>query len=66
MIQELRQLKIANDSKFQNIPDTSKEREILYITGPSSSGKFTYTRKCLEEHKEKFNNTHLLVRQAAL
>jgi ABC-type glutathione transport system ATPase component len=45
LIKEFRQLKIANDSKFQHIPDTTKEREILYITGPSGSGKSTYTRK---------------------
>ena len=49
LIQEFRQLKIANDSKFQHIPDTTKEREILYITGPSGSGKSTYTRKYLEQ-----------------
>ncbi len=32
LIQEFRQLKIASDSKFQHIPNTTKEREILYIT----------------------------------
>ena len=52
LIQEFRQLKIANDSKFQHIPDTTKEREILYITGPSGSGKSTYTRKYLEQYNE--------------
>ena len=56
LIQEFRQLKIANDSKFQHIPDTTKEREILYITGPSGSGKSTYTRKYLEQHKKKYKN----------
>ena len=56
LIQEFRQLKIANDSKFQHIPDTTKEREILYITGPSGSGKSTYTRKYLEQHKKKCRN----------
>ena len=30
LIKEFRQLKIANDSKFQHIPDTTKEREILH------------------------------------
>ena len=35
LIKEFRQLSIANDSKFQHIPDTTKEREILCITGPS-------------------------------
>ena len=56
LIKEFRQLKIANDSKFQHIPDTTKEREILYITGPSGSGKSTYTRKYLEQCKKKFKN----------
>jgi len=56
LIKEFRQLKIANDSKFQHVPDTTKEREILYITGPSGSGKSTYTRKYLEQYKKKFKN----------
>ena len=53
IIKEFRQLKIANDAKFQQIPDSTKEREILYITGPSGSGKSTYTRKFLEQYKKK-------------
>ena len=56
LIKEFRQLKIANDSKFQHIPDTTKERSIFYITGPSGSGKSTYTRKYLEQYKKKFKN----------
>ena len=56
LINEFRQLKIANDSKFQHVPDTTKEREILYITGPSGSGKSTYTRKYLEQYKKKYKN----------
>ena len=54
LIKEFRQLKIANDSKLQQVPDTTKEKEILYITGPSGSGKSTYTRKYLEQHKKKY------------
>ena len=56
LIQEFRQLNIANDSKFQQVPDTTKEREILYITGPSGSGTSTYARKYLEQHKKKYKN----------
>ena len=59
LIQEFRQLKIANDSKFQHIPDTTKEREILYITGPSGSGKSTYTRKYLEQYKKKYKSREI-------
>ena len=59
IIKEFRQLKIANDSKFQHIPDTTKEREILYTTGPSGSGKSTYTRKYLEQYVKKFKSRPL-------
>ena len=30
LIKEFRQLKMANDSKFQHMPDTTKERDILH------------------------------------
>ena len=30
LIKEFRQLKIANDSKFQHIPETTKERDTLH------------------------------------
>jgi len=46
-------LKIANDGKFQMVPDLTKEREILYITGPSGSGKSTFTRRYIEELRKK-------------
>ena len=54
VLKEFKQLKIANDSKFQQIPDDTKAREILYITGPSGSGKSTYTRKYLEQYKKTY------------
>ena len=54
LFRDFRQLKIANDSKFQRLPDTAKERSILYIAGPSGSGKSTYTRKYLEQYRKKY------------
>ena len=45
LTKEFKQLKIPNDAKLQQVPDTTKEREIIYMTGPSGSGKSTYTRK---------------------
>ena len=56
LIKEFRQLKIANDAKFQQVPNPKTEREILYITGRSGSGKSTYTRKYLEEYRKKFKD----------
>jgi len=53
LIKEFKQLTIPNDAKLQQIPDTTKEREIIYMTGPSGSGKSTYTRKYLEQWKKK-------------
>jgi len=49
-------LKISNDSKFQQLPNNKTEREILYITGCSGSGKSTYTRMYLEQYKKKFKS----------
>ena len=48
-IREIRRLRTSNDSKFQQVANTSKERDILYITGCSGSGKSTHTRKFIEE-----------------
>ena len=52
LIREFRRLAIPNDSKFQQMPDTIKQSEILYITGCSGSGKSTYTRKFIEQLKK--------------
>ena len=57
LIKEFKQLKIPNDAKLQQVPDTTKEREIIYMTGPSGSGKSTYVRKYLEQFKKK-NKDH--------
>ena len=61
LIKEFRQLKIANDAKFQQVPNPKTEREILYITGRTGSGKSTYTRKYLEEYKKKFKNREIYI-----
>jgi tRNA A37 threonylcarbamoyladenosine biosynthesis protein TsaE len=37
---------------FQLVPDTSHERDILYITGASGSGKSTFTRQYIEQYKK--------------
>jgi predicted AAA+ superfamily ATPase len=50
-------LKLANDSKLQQIPDTTRKenekyREILYITGASGSGKSYYTKSYIKEFQK--------------
>ena len=50
---EFRRLRIANDSKLQHTPDTTEERETIYVTGRSGSGKSTCTRMFIEEYKRK-------------
>ena len=41
-------------SKFQLVPNTHKEREIIYICGPSGSGKSTFTSNYLTQYKKKY------------
>ena len=55
LIKEFKQLKIPHDAKLQQVPDTTKEREMVYMTGPSGTGKSTYNRKYLEQWKKKKN-----------
>ena len=33
LIKEFKQLKTPNDAKLQQVPDTTKEREIVYMIG---------------------------------
>lgn len=42
------------DGKFQQIPDPETERQILYITGASGSGKSTYTANYIKNYKKMF------------
>jgi energy-coupling factor transporter ATP-binding protein EcfA2 len=50
------ELPTSPNLKFQQVPDTAKEREILYITGASGSGKSTYVRKYCEIYKKKYKD----------
>ena len=39
-----------DEGKLQQIPDTTVNRQILYCTGASGSGKSSYTLKYLQEY----------------
>jgi predicted AAA+ superfamily ATPase len=49
------------EGKFQQIPDTHTERQILYITGASGSGKSTYTANYVKLYKKMFKNNDVFV-----
>jgi len=42
------------DGKFQQVPDPDTERQILYITGASGSGKSTYTKNYIKCYKKMY------------
>jgi len=46
---------------IQQIPDKETERSILYITGPSGSGKSYYTRNYILEYKKMFSKNNIYV-----
>lgn len=52
---------LPDDAKFQIVPDTKKERDILYITGASGSGKSTFTVGYLEQYKKKYPKNPIYV-----
>ena len=43
-------LGITSDAKLQLVPNPDTERQILYITGPSGSGRSTFAQTYLEEN----------------
>lgn len=47
-------LDLPEEFHFQQIPNTQSEREILYLTGASGSGKSTYIRKYCEKFKKAY------------
>jgi len=47
-------LVLQGNQVFQPIPNTSKERNILYVTGASGSGKSYYTAAYCNEFKRIF------------
>lgn len=52
---------VASEGKFQQVPDPNTERQILYITGASGSGKSTYCVSFLKEYKKKFKDHPIYV-----
>jgi len=49
-------LTLQGDAKFQPTPDTTRERDILYIAGPSGSGKSYFTKLYLMNYKKAYPN----------
>jgi len=54
-------IRLPDESKFQMIPDTKKERDILYITGASGSGKTTFTAGYIKEYKKTYKKNEVYV-----
>jgi hypothetical protein len=54
-------LVLSDNEKFQHIPDPNTERQILYITGASGSGKSTYTAKYTKLYKQIFKKNPVYV-----
>ena len=46
---------------IQQLPDKETERSILYITGPSGSGKSYYTRNYILEYKKLFSKNNVYI-----
>lgn len=55
IIRPFDELKLGdNDGEFQPIPNPEQERQILYITGASGSGKSYYTKQYCNEYRRIF------------
>ena len=60
-VSNFKKLRIPNNATFQVIPDSSHERDVYYICGPSGSGKSYFTKKYCEEYIKKFKDRNIYV-----
>jgi hypothetical protein len=52
-------LTLGDGAKFEPTPNTKSERDILYIAGPSGSGKSFYTKLYLQNYMKQFPNNSI-------
>ena len=53
VITYIKDLKLtAKEQNFQQIPNITTERQILYITGASGSGKSYFAKKFIDQYKQ--------------
>jgi len=56
-----RNINLPPEQKFQQVPDKNTERQILYITGASGSGKSTYIANYCKQYKRIFPKNEIYV-----
>jgi KaiC/GvpD/RAD55 family RecA-like ATPase len=54
-------MRIPNNSNFQLVPDTSHERDVMMVVGPSGSGKSYFVKKYCEQYIKKFKDRNIYV-----
>lgn len=50
----LQEIKVQAGEKIQHIPNEARERDILYVVGPSGSGKSYYITQFCKEYKKMY------------
>jgi hypothetical protein len=50
---------IPDDGKFQQIPDPETERQIIYVFGPSGSGKSYYSKQYIKQWRKQKNKNEV-------
>ena len=54
-----KELQLSNNNMFQQIPNNNRERDILYISGQSGSGKSYYSKNYIKEYKKIHKNNDI-------
>jgi septin family protein len=60
-INNFKGMRIPNNSNFQLVPDTSHERDVMMVVGPSGSGKSYFVKKYCEQYIKKFKDRNIYV-----
>lgn len=56
-----KEIELEKDFKFQVIPRKGKERDIIFVTGESGSGKSTYCSKYVEQYIKEYPKNEIFL-----
>ena len=59
--EDFQELTLTDVGKFEPVPNTNSERDILYIAGPSGSGKSFFTRLFLQNYHKAYKERPILM-----
>ena len=60
-IKSVKEIQLQGDNKFELVPNTKADRDVIYYSGPAGSGKSYLMASYLRNYKKSFKSNGLLI-----